>query len=75
MDVIGRVRAFAFARPHVLVLEAANGTASRLEVERWLRTRSWPASEQPADTDVLMVCGNVTAELAPIITRIQRSVP
>lgn len=48
---------FAFARPHVLLLEAPGGTGPRLAVERLARERGWPLVDSPADADILTVAG------------------
>lgn len=48
---------FAFARPHVLLIEAPGGTGARLALERVLRERGWPLVDSPADADILAVAG------------------
>ena len=52
-----RLRAFAASRPHLLLVEAPGGAATRLTVERVARERGWRLVETPADADVLVVAG------------------
>lgn len=48
---------WAFARPHVLLIEGPGGTAARLAVERTTRRRGWPLVDAPADADLLVTVG------------------
>ena len=71
MELISRLRRFAFHYPRIFTVEAPGGTEARLEVERWARVRGWPLAESPADTDLLVLCGRPTAELTGAIARVQ----
>ncbi|CAN5853189.1 hypothetical protein BH18ACT7_BH18ACT7_05760 [soil metagenome] len=63
---------FAFARPHVLLVESPGGTASRLALERVLRERGWPLTDSPADADILAVAGT---GLRPYADRVWAQLP
>lgn len=75
MDLIAGLRRFGFARPHLLVVQAAGGTPARLAVERWSREHGWPVAASPADADVVLVCGAVSPTLEPLVGRVVDSVP
>lgn len=76
MDLIVRLRRFAFARPGVLVVAAPGATAIRLAAERFVRVHGWRAAYSPADADIVVVAGAVTPELAEIADVVQhQSVP
>lgn len=55
---------FAFARPHVLLIEAPGGTGARLALERVLRERGCPLADSPADADILAVAGGPLEQFA-----------
>lgn len=75
MVLIRRLRRFAFDRPHVFLLQAANGTAARLAVEAWARTHGWPITVTPLDADVVVVCGTSSPPLAALVARVIAGVP
>jgi len=63
---------FAYAHPHVLLIEAPGGTGSRLALERVLRERGWPLTDAPADADILAIAG---ADLQPFADRVWEQLP
>ena len=65
---------FAFSRPHLLLVEAAGGSAARLRVERLARERGWPVVETPADADMIVVCGAVDA-IEEYVSRVWDQLP
>lgn len=67
MGLTGRLLRSTAARPHVLVVAAPGSTAIRLDVERQLAARGWPASGGPADADVLALCGTPEPRLAAAV--------
>jgi hypothetical protein len=73
--LIRRLRRFAFDRPHLLLLQAANGTAARLAVEAWARTHGWPVAVTPLDADVVVVCGTSSPPLDAPLARVIAGVP
>ncbi len=75
MVLIRRLRRFAFDRPHLFLLQAANGTAARLAVEAWARTHGWPITVTPLDADVVVVCGTSSPPLAALVARVIAGVP
>lgn len=75
MDVIGRVRRAAFARPRVLMLPAPAGVATRLAVERYSREHGWPTAESAADADLLVVVGPLDVGLAAVAEVLARQTP
>lgn len=75
MVLIRRLRRFAFDRPHLFLLQAANGTAARLAVEAWARTQGWPVTVTPLDADVVVVCGTASPPLAALVARVIAGVP
>lgn len=75
MDLTGALLRIGAARPHILLVEMPGGTPARLEVERELRHRGWPAAVSPADTDVLVVAGPVHHRTTGLVVRLERQVP
>lgn len=76
MDLIARLRRFAFARPGVLLVAAPGATATRLAVERFVRVHGWQAANSPADADIIVMAGSPTPELADIADVVEhQSVP
>jgi len=67
VGLTGRLLRSTAARPHVLVVAAPGSTAIRLDVERQLAARGWPASGGPADADVLALCGTPEPRLAAAV--------
>ena len=60
--------------PHLLLAEAAGGSAVRLRVERLARERGWTIADTPADADVLVVCG-APGELEEHVRRLWDQLP
>lgn len=78
MDLRTRLHRAAFTRPHIFILAWPGAQDLRLAAERLLRTRGWPASLSPADTDVLLVltpAGTLTGEAATISQRFFAQMP
>ena len=74
MGLNASVARFATSRPHLLLVEAAGGSAARLRVERLARERGWPVVETPADADMLVVCGAVDA-IEEYVSRVWDQLP
>jgi hypothetical protein len=70
-----RLRAFALARPHILIAPLPGGTASRLAVERLARERGWPLAATPRDADVLAVCGASDGDLGTHLAHLLSQIP
>ncbi|MGI5416207.1 hypothetical protein [Actinomadura luteofluorescens] len=64
---------FAARRP--FVVSAADGTSDRLAVERAMRGRRWRPALSPAETGMLVVCGNPGPALAGAIDVVWRDMP
>lgn len=64
---------FAARRP--FVVSAADGTSDRLAVERAMRVRRWRPALSPAETGMLVVCGNPGPALAGAIDVVWRDMP
>ncbi|TFV79374.1 hypothetical protein E4P39_01670 [Blastococcus sp. CT_GayMR19] len=64
MDLSRRLRAWALARPRVLIVDAPGTVERRWAVEAELDRRGWPLAMSPADTDVLLVLGTPGPQLA-----------
>ncbi|GGQ34164.1 hypothetical protein GCM10010187_59030 [Actinomadura coerulea] len=60
---------------HPFVVSAADGTRDRLAVERALRGRRWRPALSPAETGMLVVCGNPGPALAEAIDVVWRDMP
>lgn len=75
MGLTGRLLRSTAARPHVLVVAAPGSTAIRLDVERQLAARGWPASGGPADADVLALCGTPEPRLAAAVEAVWAQLP
>lgn len=60
---------------HPFVVSAADGTRDRLAVERALRGRRWRPALSPAQTGMLVVCGNPGPALAEAIDVVWRDMP
>ncbi|TDD91414.1 hypothetical protein E1293_02170 [Actinomadura darangshiensis] len=67
------LRRFAAQRP--FVVSAADGTRDRLAVEAQMRRRRWRPALSPAETGMLVVCGNPGAALAEAIDVVWRDMP
>lgn len=61
--------------PRPFVVSAADGTRDRLAVEAELRRRRWRPALAPAETGMLVVCGNPGAALAEAIETVWRDMP
>ncbi len=61
MGVIGAMIDSALSRVHVLPVEGANVRLLRIHLEAATVRRGWLIASTPADADVLIVCGDVTA--------------
>ena len=75
MDLTGAMLRAGAARPHVLTVTMAGGTAVRLAAEQELRRRGWPAAMTPADADVLLVAGDPSPPLAGVLDETWRAMP
>jgi hypothetical protein len=66
-------------RPHVLTIAPAptnDGLLSvRLAAEVELARRGWPAAESPADTDLVLVAGEVGPRMARVVRAVWATVP
>ncbi|GAA1823242.1 hypothetical protein [Actinomadura chokoriensis] len=61
--------------PRPFVVAAADGTRERLAVEAELRRRRWRPALSPAETGMLVVCGNPGPALAEAIETVWRDMP
>jgi hypothetical protein len=61
--------------PRPFVVAAADGTRDRLAVEAELRRRRWRPALSPAETGMLVVCGNPGPALAEAIETVWRDMP
>lgn len=64
-----------FAAPRPFVVQAADGTRDLLAVEGALRSRRWRPALSPAETGMLVVCGNPGPALAEAIDVVWRDMP
>lgn len=67
MDLSRRLRAWALARPRVLVVDARDTVELRWAVEAELDRRGWSPALSPADADVLLVLGAPGSQLTAAI--------
>jgi hypothetical protein len=69
----------AARRPHVLTIAPAPVTDAllgvRLAVEAEIARRGWPAADSPADTDVVLVAGEVGPRMAAVVRSVWATVP
>jgi len=70
-----RLRRFATARPHLLVVEGAASARPRLAVERFAREQGWPLVDGPADADILVVAGRPEGPFAEYVDRLWEQLP
>jgi hypothetical protein len=75
MDVIGRVRRWAWSRPRVLLVDAPGADPLRWAVEAELDRRGWGHASAPAETDLLLVLGTPGEELSRAIDVVWSQVP
>ncbi len=66
---------YAVRRAHVLVVEVPGWWSLRVALERQVLGRGWALAESPADTDVLVVCGEPGAELGELVDRVWDQLP
>ena len=62
-------------RPHVLAVTMPAATAVRLAAEDYLRRRGWPEAMTPADTDILLICGDPVAPMAAAVAETWQAMP
>ena len=75
MELTDRLLAYAARRPHVLLVEAPGGRRTRMAAQDLLADRGWPQASEPADADVLLVCGRPGPELSERIARVWDQLP
>ncbi|MGY1708202.1 hypothetical protein ACI8AC_01680 [Geodermatophilus sp. SYSU D00758] len=75
MDLTARLRAWALARPRVLVVDPPGSDSLRWAVEEELDRRGWPRAAVPAETDVLLVLGEPGPGLAAAVDVLWTQVP
>ena len=64
---MGVIASLALLRVHVLVVELPGRPALRLRAEAAVRARGWVVTRDPADTDVLLVCGTPRPAIADAV--------
>ncbi|HEU5157222.1 MAG TPA: hypothetical protein VFU43_09505 [Streptosporangiaceae bacterium] len=75
MDLSARPARYAAGRPRPLIVEAPGATRVRLAVEAELGRRGWRAAAAPAETGLLLVCGEPGPDLAAAIETVWQSMP
>ncbi len=69
----------AARRPHVLTIAPAPVSDAllgvRLAAEAEIARRGWPAADSPADTDVVLVAGEVGPRMAAVVRSVWATVP
>jgi hypothetical protein len=75
MDVRRALRNWAYAHPRVLLIDAPGHRDLRWVVESAVEDRAWEFAASPAGTDILIVLGQPSAELADAIEVIWSQVP
>ena len=75
MELRERLRRWAYARPRVLVVDAAGRDVLRWAVEAAIDDRGWEFATSPAGTDVLVVLGEAAPALADAIDVLWSQVP
>jgi hypothetical protein len=66
---------FTAARPHVLLVPTAGGTAARLACEAEMARRGWPAATSPAGTDLLVVAGSPGQRMGEVADALWARIP
>ncbi|MCH9667961.1 MAG: hypothetical protein K0U80_08885 [Actinomycetia bacterium] len=66
---------YAARQPHVLIAEAPGGWLQRAALERRALRWGWHLAENPADADVLAICGTPGPELTEMIGRVWDQLP
>jgi hypothetical protein len=72
---VGVIAPLALLRVHVLVVELPGRPALRLRAEAAVRARGWNVAREPADADVLLVCGTPRSEIAEAVDALWWHVP
>jgi hypothetical protein len=72
---VGVIVSLALLRVHVLVVELPGRPVLRLRAEAAVRARGWVVTRDPADTDVLLVCGTPRAAIADAVHALWWDVP
>ena len=72
---LSRLRRFALARPHVLLVQACGGRDVRWAAESRLACAGWPLASSPADADVLLICGRPGPELERALHNVWEAMP
>ncbi|MBW4041961.1 MAG: hypothetical protein HIU86_07505 [Acidobacteria bacterium] len=72
---MGVMSSLALLRVHVLVVELPGRPVLRLRAEAAVRDRGWIVTREPADTDVLLVCGTPRAAIADAVHALWSDVP
>ena len=72
---MGVIASLALLRVHVLVVELPGRPVLRLRAEAAVRRRGWVVTREPADTDVLLVCGTPRAAIADAVHALWWDVP
>ncbi|WP_329519838.1 hypothetical protein [Spirillospora sp. NBC_01491] len=75
MGLRERLVRFGTARPRPFVVASAGGTRARLMAEAEVRRRGWREAGSPAETGLLVVCGDPGAALAEAIETVWRDAP
>ncbi|GJF13180.1 hypothetical protein NGTWS0302_11140 [Mycolicibacterium cyprinidarum] len=66
---------YAARNPHVLIAEAPGGWQQRAALERRALRRGWHIADNPADADVLAICGRPGPELTKVIGKVWDQLP
>ena len=72
---MGVIASLALLRVHVLVVELPGRPVLRMRAEAAVRARGWIVTRDPADTDVLLVCGTPRVEIAAAVDALWWDVP
>jgi hypothetical protein len=75
VDLTGVVLRAGATRPRVLAAVMPGATAVRLAAEEQLCRRGWPAAMTPADTDILLICGDSVLPLAEAVEDTWQAMP
>lgn len=75
MDLRQRLTAWAYARPHLLIVECPGSWRVRAAVEGFARSGGWPLAASPAAADLLVVCGRPSPALAEQVDRVCEQLP
>jgi len=75
VDLTGVVLRAGATRPRVLAAVMPGATAVRLAAEEQLRRQGWPAAMTPADTDILLICGDSVLPLAEAVEDTWQAMP